>query len=137
MCDLAVYLRMTSILDPFTSLKILHVYNFFINMSLYLDVGGAGACRKRRRRGEKVFKFKSFGENGCPVEFDGSFRENVKALLEYGHLESNLCNGMSSWSFQLEVHRHPPLHILFFVVEEPVEASVDLHCKHCQYVGEV
>ncbi|XVF51487.1 hypothetical protein PTKIN_Ptkin04bG0189100 [Pterospermum kingtungense] len=105
-------------------------------MSSFLDVGGAGACRKRKRRGEKVFKFKSFGDNGCPVEFDGSFRENVEALVEYGHLENNPCNGMLSWSFQLEVHRHPPLHILFFVVEEPVEASINLHyCKHCQYVG--
>ncbi|XVE57886.1 hypothetical protein DITRI_Ditri04bG0126200 [Diplodiscus trichospermus] len=102
-------------------------------MSSCFDVGAA--CRKRRRGGENVFKFKSFGENGCPVEFDGSFRENVKALLEYGHLENNLCNGMLSWSFQLEVHRHPPFHILLFVVEEPIEASINLHCKHCQYVG--
>ncbi|XP_022738435.1 PHD finger protein MALE STERILITY 1 [Durio zibethinus] len=102
-------------------------------MSSYLGAGAA--CRKRRRGGERVFKFKSFGENGCPVEFDGSFRENVKALLEYGHLENNLCNGLLIWSFQLEVHRHPPLHVLLFVVEEPIEASINLHCKHCQYVG--
>ncbi|XP_007040228.2 PREDICTED: PHD finger protein MALE STERILITY 1 [Theobroma cacao] len=103
-------------------------------MSSHLDVGAA-YCRKRRRGGERVFKFRSFGENGCPVEFDGSFRDNVNALLEYGHLESNLCNGMLSWSFQLEVHRHPPLHTLLFVVEEPIEASISLYCKHCQYVG--
>ncbi|KAK8502652.1 hypothetical protein V6N13_046881 [Hibiscus sabdariffa] len=107
-------------------------------MSSYLDVGGG--CRKRRRGGERVFKFKSFGENGCPVEFDGSFRDNVKALVKYGHLEINLCNdGAFCWSFQLEVHRHPPLHVLLFVVEEPIQASslINLHCKHCQYVGEV
>ncbi|XP_012439661.2 PHD finger protein MALE STERILITY 1 [Gossypium raimondii] len=106
-------------------------------MSSYLDLGG---CRKRRRGGEKVFKFKTFGENGCPVEFDGSFRDNVKALVEYGHLEVNLCgNGVFSWSFQLEVHRHPPLHVVLFIVEEQIQASssssINLHCKHCQYVG--
>ncbi|XWS61774.1 hypothetical protein CRYUN_Cryun07bG0154500 [Craigia yunnanensis] len=67
-------------------------------MSSHLDVGAA--CRKRRG-GEKVFKFKSFAENGCPVEFDWSFRENVKALLEHGHLENNLCNGLLSWKVSL------------------------------------
>ncbi|PPR80890.1 hypothetical protein GOBAR_AA39823 [Gossypium barbadense] len=96
--------------------------------------------RKRRRGGERVFKFKTFGENGCPVEFDGSFRDNVKAIVEYGHLEINLCdNGVFSWSFQLEVHRHPPLHVVLFIVEEQIQASssssINLHCKHCQYVG--
>ncbi|XWS49943.1 hypothetical protein CRYUN_Cryun12cG0045900 [Craigia yunnanensis] len=104
-------------------------------MSSYLDVGAA--CRKRRKGGDqRVFKFKSFSENGCLVVFDGSFRDNVKALLEYGHLENNLCNdGMLSWLFQFEFHRHPPFHILLFVVEEPIEASINLHCKRCQYVG--
>ncbi|XP_039036842.1 PHD finger protein MALE STERILITY 1 [Hibiscus syriacus] len=104
-------------------------------MSSYLD--GGGGCRKRRRGGERIFKFKSFGENGCPVEFDGSFRNNVKALVEYGNLEMNLCNdGVLCWTFQLEVHRHPPLNVLLFVVEEPVRASsINLHCKHCRYVG--
>nr|AXF35970.1 transcription factor male sterility 1 [Tapiscia sinensis] len=94
-------------------------------------------CKKRRRGVERVFRFKTFGENGYPVEFDGSssFRHNVKALLEFGHFESSLCSIMSSWSFQLDVHRHPPSHILLLVVEEPIESSLNRHCKHCQYVG--
>ncbi|KAL5553342.1 hypothetical protein UlMin_040743 [Ulmus minor] len=99
-----------------------------------LDLSGC----KKRKRGERVFRFKNFGENGCPVEFFGSFRENVKALLEFGHLESSdLCSGMVCWSFQLEVHRHPPLHVLLFVVEEPLHhSSLNTgHCKQCQYVG--
>lgn len=94
----------------------------------HLDLIGS----KKRKRGERVFRFKSFGEPGYPVEFTGSFRENVKALVEFGHLESN-----SSWSFQLEFHRHHPVQILLFVVEEPVEASLNRHCNHCQYVGNV
>ncbi|KAH7516201.1 hypothetical protein FEM48_Zijuj10G0110200 [Ziziphus jujuba var. spinosa] len=97
-----------------------------------LDLTGC----KKRKRGDKVFKFKNFGENGYPAEFVGSsFRENVKALVEFGHLESNLCWGMLCWSFQLEVHRHPPLHVLLFVVEEPIDASVNRHCKQCHFVG--
>ncbi|KAK8478979.1 hypothetical protein V6N13_096194 [Hibiscus sabdariffa] len=61
-------------------------------MSSYLDVGGG--CRKRRRRrgSERFFKLKSLSENGWPVEFDGSFRDNIKALVECGHMETILCN---------------------------------------------
>ncbi|GAA0146830.1 hypothetical protein LIER_36391 [Lithospermum erythrorhizon] len=91
-------------------------------------------CKKRRRT-ERVFKFKKFGERGYPVDFHGSFLENVRALLEFGQIENGLCGEMASWSFQLEVHRHPSLHIFLFVVEEPIELSLNRHCKHCQYIG--
>ncbi|OAY25374.1 PHD finger protein MALE STERILITY 1 [Manihot esculenta] len=90
---------------------------------------------KKRKRGDKVFRFKTFGEHGYPVEFDGSFRHNVEALLEFGYSENKICRGIPSWSFQLEVSCHPPFHILLFVIEEPIEASVEHHCKHCLYVG--
>lgn len=100
----------------------------------HLDLIGS----KKRKRGERVFIFKSFGEPGYPVESVGPFRENVKALLEFGHLESSSCGEMPSWSFLLELHRHPPVQILLFVIEEPVEASlINPHCKHCQYAGNV
>lgn len=99
----------------------------------HLDLTGC----KKRKRGERVFRFKSFGEKGYPVEFLGPFRENVKALLEFGHLESDLCPRMPSWSFQLEVHRHPPVHVLLFIIEESIDISVNRHCKQCQFVGKV
>lgn len=103
---------------------------------LNVDVIG----NKKRKRCGRVFRFKNFGEPGYPVMFTGpsSFRENVNALLEYANLESDLSNmGMPMWSFQLELHHHPPLHILLFVIEEPIEAALNRHCKHCQYVGNV
>ncbi|XP_019454984.1 PREDICTED: PHD finger protein MALE STERILITY 1 [Lupinus angustifolius] len=90
---------------------------------------------KKRKRCGRIFRFKNFGEDGYPVMFTGAFRENVNALLEYANLESNVGIGMPMWSFQLEVHHQPPLHILMFVIEEPIEASLNRHCKHCQYVG--
>ncbi|CAJ1932074.1 unnamed protein product [Sphenostylis stenocarpa] len=96
---------------------------------LNVDVIG----NKKRKRCGRVFRFKNFGEPGYPVMFSGPFRENVNALLEYANLESDL--SMPMWSFQLEVHHHPPLHILLFVIEEPIEAVLNRHCKHCQYVG--
>ncbi|KAL3635903.1 hypothetical protein CASFOL_020450 [Castilleja foliolosa] len=95
-----------------------------------LDLSG---CRKRKR-GERVFKFKVFGERGYPTEFNGSFHENLRALLEFGHV--GRCGGaMSSWSFQLEVRRHPSMHLFLFVVEEPIELSLELRCNHCHYIG--
>lgn len=93
---------------------------------------------KKRKRGEsRVFRLKTFGETGHPAEMNElSFRDNLGKLLEFGHFESS--GLMGSWSFQLEVHRHPnPLHVLLFVVEEPIEASLNLRCNHCQYVGDV
>ncbi|KAL1558528.1 PHD finger protein MALE STERILITY 1-like [Salvia divinorum] len=44
---------------------------------------------RKRKRGDKVFKFKAFGARGYPA---GSFLENIRALLE--------TNPMSTWSFQ-------------------------------------
>ncbi|KAM7487826.1 hypothetical protein LguiB_025310 [Lonicera macranthoides] len=91
---------------------------------------------KKRKRGDRVFKFKTFGEQGHPVEFNGSFRQNLEALLQFGNLEIGLCGGgVSCWSFQLEVHRHPPNYIFLFVIEEPIELSLNRHCKHCVYIG--
>ncbi|CAK7326869.1 unnamed protein product [Dovyalis caffra] len=97
----------------------------------YLDL----ISNKKRKREERVFRFKIFGENGYPVEFDGSFEQNIKKLLELAHFEGNICRRMPSWSFKLEVIRQPTFHILLFVVEEPIEASLEHHCKHCKYVG--
>ncbi|XP_009775431.1 PHD finger protein MALE STERILITY 1 [Nicotiana sylvestris] len=98
-----------------------------------LDLSGS---KKRKRNDQRVFKFKTFGEQGFPTEFIGcNFEQNVKLLLEFAQPEENGDHAMASWSFQLEVHRHPPMHIYLFVVEEPVELSLSHHCKHCKYIG--
>lgn len=98
---------------------------------LNVDVNG----NNKRKRCGRVFRFKNFAEPGYPVMFGGPFRENVNALLQYANLESDL--SMPMWSFQLEVHQQPPLHVLLFVIEEATEAVVNRHCKHCQYVGNI
>ncbi|CAH9095911.1 unnamed protein product [Cuscuta epithymum] len=94
--------------------------------------------KKRKRSGERVvYKFKMFGEDGCPASLDDSngFEENMRALLEYAKPEVGLCGAMPSWSFQLEINRHPPSYVFLFVIEEPVELSLNPKCKHCQYIG--
>lgn len=98
-----------------------------------LDLSGC----KKRKRGERVFRFKSFGEKGHPIEFDGPFRHNVEALVQHGIYEGNSYGGISSWSFQLETRHHPLNHLFLFVVEEQVDATLDLHCSHCRHVGKV
>ncbi|OVA08645.1 zinc finger protein [Macleaya cordata] len=90
---------------------------------------------KKRKRGERVFRFRNFCEPGHPVEFNGPFRDNIRKLLEFARVETKLCEGMNSWSFQLELHRHPPVCISLFVIEEQIEKSVSPHCHYCQYVG--
>uniref|UniRef100_A0A9I9DLZ0 PHD finger protein MALE STERILITY 1 n=1 Tax=Cucumis melo TaxID=3656 RepID=A0A9I9DLZ0_CUCME len=98
---------------------------------------------KKRRRGggggERVFGFKSFGENGHPAELVGRFRENVEALLGFGKWESGECSGegFRCWSFRLQVQRQPPVHVVLFVLEEAVESCTvaSRQCKQCQYVG--
>ncbi|XP_059291840.1 PHD finger protein MALE STERILITY 1 [Lycium ferocissimum] len=91
----------------------------------------SGSKKRKRNINERVFKFKNFGGQGIPTEFIGcNFEQNVKILLEFAQPE----NG-NIWSFQLEVHRHPSMHVILFVVEEQVELSLNPHCKHCQYIG--
>ncbi|KAK4484107.1 hypothetical protein RD792_011327 [Penstemon davidsonii] len=97
-----------------------------------LDLSGC----KKRKRGERVFKFTMFGERGYPAEFNGSFQENVRALLDFGQVENGVCGAMASWSFHLEVRRHPLMELFMFVVEEPIELSLEVHCKQCHYIGE-
>ncbi|EPS66457.1 hypothetical protein M569_08321 [Genlisea aurea] len=91
-------------------------------------------CRKRRRT-ERVYKFKFFGSNGYPVDFSGpSFERNVKALLEFGREDRR--GTTPRWSFQLEVRR---MHLFLFVVaveKKPAESlPIELRCKHCQHTG--
>ncbi|KAL5722056.1 hypothetical protein ACHQM5_005624 [Ranunculus cassubicifolius] len=96
----------------------------------------ASGCKRRRRGGAgKFFGFKTFCDQGNPVYFNGSFRDNIKKLLEFAHSENSLSGGMRSWSFQFELDNHPSVHISMFVIEELMESSPSRHCLHCQYIG--
>ncbi|MQM08469.1 hypothetical protein Taro_041326 [Colocasia esculenta] len=93
---------------------------------------------KKRRRGSRIFRLKTFCDPGHPVHFKAgsSFQENVSSLLEFGNQEESLHGPATRcWSFQLEVHRNPPSSVLLFVVEEMVEKSHPLRCQHCSFIG--
>ncbi|XP_068660226.1 PHD finger protein PERSISTENT TAPETAL CELL 1 [Aristolochia californica] len=91
---------------------------------------------RKRKKGDRVFQFRSFCQPGHPTNFDGSsFQQNMQNLLQFGHVEIDSSTGLKTWSFRLELCHHPALHVSLFIVEEPVEESVYLHCHHCRCVG--
>ncbi|PAN12699.1 hypothetical protein PAHAL_2G285000 [Panicum hallii] len=92
---------------------------------------------RRRKRGEMLFRFESFCQPGYPASLPGggAFRDNVRALLGLAHLEAGAQGETRCWSFQLELHRHPPTVVRLFVVEEEVGASPQRQCHLCRHVG--
>ncbi|CAA6664732.1 unnamed protein product [Spirodela intermedia] len=97
----------------------------------------ANGTSRKRMRGDRILRLKTFCDPGHPVNFKGSsFRENVSSLLEFGcRAEGWNGPGTNCWTFQLEVHRNPPACISLFVVEELVEMSDSLRCHHCTSIG--
>lgn len=90
---------------------------------------------RKRKREEKIFQFESFCEPGHPIQFNGSFNENVKALVAFGHQESVVREGMKCWSFQLDLHQYPSTCMRLFIAEETVGMSLYRHCHYCRSVG--
>ncbi|RCV11911.1 hypothetical protein SETIT_2G224700v2 [Setaria italica] len=92
---------------------------------------------RRRKRGEMLFRFESFCQPGypAPLPAGAAFKDNVRALLGLAHLEAGAQGETRCWSFQLELHRHPPTVVRLFVVEEEVGVSPQRQCHLCRHVG--
>ncbi|CAN6204619.1 unnamed protein product [Urochloa humidicola] len=103
------------------------------NKAMVVSLGSS----RRRKRGETLFRFESFCQPGYPAPLPGAgaFRDNVRALLGLAHLEAGAGGETKCWSFQLELHRHPPTVVRLFVVEEEVAASPQRQCLLCRHVG--
>ncbi|XP_051188013.1 PHD finger protein PERSISTENT TAPETAL CELL 1 [Lolium perenne] len=99
--------------------------------TMVISLGGS----RRRKRGEVLFRFDSFCQPGYPAQLAGAFRDNVRTLLGLAHLEAAAPGETRCWSFQLELHRHPPTVVRLFVVEEEVAASPHRQCHLCRVVG--
>ncbi|GBG58737.1 hypothetical protein CBR_g137 [Chara braunii] len=90
---------------------------------------------RKRRRAQRSFPVTTFGEPGCPADFDGPFRQNIETFLEE-HAEqvgSSTFDGMASWTLIMETKEGSRFQLL--VIEEQVEYSRRLHCDHCRCVG--
>ncbi|CAN6217872.1 unnamed protein product [Urochloa humidicola] len=103
------------------------------NKAMVISLGSS----RRRKRGETLFRFESFCQPGYPAPLPGggAFRDNVRALLGLAHLEAGAQGETRCWSFQLELHRHPPTVVRLFVVEEEVDTSPQRQCQLCRHVG--
>ncbi|XP_073010909.1 PHD finger protein PERSISTENT TAPETAL CELL 1 [Typha latifolia] len=98
---------------------------------MLINLGGS----RKRKRGERVFRFECFCEPGHPSHFNGSFQENIRTLLRFGHSEVVAQGDVNCWSFQLELSHHPPTLVRMFVVEEDVGKSPCRRCHCCRAVG--
>lgn len=100
---------------------------------MHINVGGS----RKRKRGDQIYRFDSFGEPGQPTHFNGTFQENIEALFGHGHPETSDHEGMKLRSFQLELHHHPPTILRLFIVEEFVGMSPYRRCHYCRSAGTI
>ncbi|KAH7298703.1 hypothetical protein KP509_25G054900 [Ceratopteris richardii] len=93
------------------------------------------SCRKRRRN-ERAYSFHTFGDPGCPCDYDGPFRNNIRAFLQnVADHEHYDVEGRPCWSIPLEVDESQGAQITLFVVEEDIHNSHHPHCDHCRCIG--
>eukprot|EP00253_Pinus_taeda_P012177 PITA_12177 len=92
----------------------------------------AGAERTR------AYGFHTFGDPGCPADFDGPFRENIGVFLqEFASREAYNVEGMAVWSIAMEYDQSRGHCVSMFVVEEKVQnaSHVNPHCDQCRGIG--
>ncbi|KAH9299767.1 hypothetical protein KI387_031449 [Taxus chinensis] len=101
---------------------------------------GSSDCTGKRKRVEnnnienRLYGFQTFGDPGCPADFDGPFRDNIRIFLQdFARLENFLVDGMTVWSIALRVDDSSC--ISMFVMEEMVQNALRPHCDYCQFIG--
>lgn len=91
---------------------------------------------RKRKRGERLFAFQSFGDPGFPADYYGPFRDNVRAFLdECAESEVNI-DGMPTWCIALEDDSTQGTRINLLVFVEGVRESLHPHCDQCRCIGE-
>ncbi|KAJ7527944.1 hypothetical protein O6H91_16G077100 [Diphasiastrum complanatum] len=90
---------------------------------------------RKRRRGERLYGVHTYGDPGCPADYDGPFRDNVRAFLnESAEFEPYSVEGMPIWSISLQEDKHAA-RISLLIIEESLEDSLHPHCEHCRCIG--
>ncbi|XP_024528149.1 PHD finger protein MALE MEIOCYTE DEATH 1 [Selaginella moellendorffii] len=93
--------------------------------------------RSKKRRAERVFGIHTFGDPGCPADYDGAFRDNIRAFLsDCAEMEPYTVEGMPTWSLLLEDDRNLSSGRLnLLIMEESTANSMHPHCDHCRCIG--
>lgn len=96
----------------------------------------ADRSRKRRSR-DRMFGITTFGDPGCPGDFDGPFRENIKVFLdECAEPELYHIEGMPAWTITLQESDNHGDRCTLLIVEEASMHALHPHCDHCRCIGE-
>ena len=90
-------------------------------------------ARKRRPR---IYGFRTFADPGCPLDFAGAFRDNIREFVrECAEFEDRSFEGMTAWCTLL-VDEKTGAVIPLYVVEDDVSLSPHPLCDHCRCAGE-
>ncbi|GLJ46644.1 hypothetical protein SUGI_0982890 [Cryptomeria japonica] len=103
-------------------------------------MSGSSDYTGKRKRREKIggnrvlYGFQTFGDPGCPSDFDGPFRDNIRLFLQnFFHTENYLVDGMTVRSISLQVD--DTCYISMFLLQEMVDTALRPHCNYCRRVG--
>ncbi|XP_058109014.1 PHD finger protein MALE MEIOCYTE DEATH 1 [Magnolia sinica] len=92
------------------------------------------ACKKRKRQ-IKAYAFHAFADPGCPVDYSGPFRDNIRSFLrECAEIEDYNVEGMPTWCTLL-VNEGSGVVVPLYFIEENVKHSRRPFCDFCRCVG--
>ncbi|KAL2938027.1 PHD finger protein MALE MEIOCYTE DEATH 1 [Bienertia sinuspersici] len=91
---------------------------------------------KKRKRAPKLFVFSTFCDPGCPIEPNGSFRDNIREFLqECAVIEEYTVNSSMSVWCTLLVQENKGIVLPLYTIEENVVCSENPFCDHCRCSG--
>lgn len=91
----------------------------------------------KRRRRSKIYGFRTFMDPGCPADFAGAFRDNIRRFVEEcADAEEKETAGMPTWCTLL-VDEKSGVVVPLYTVEEAIRCSPRPLCDYCRCNGEV
>ncbi|WOL02599.1 hypothetical protein Cni_G11318 [Canna indica] len=89
----------------------------------------------KRKARSKIYGLRTFLDPGCPTDFFGAFRDNVRRFLrECAEVEERATAGMPTWCTLL-VEEQSGVVMPLYTVEECVCRSLTPFCDHCRCTG--
>ncbi len=92
---------------------------------------------RKRKRGERLFSFHNFADPGFPADYDGPFRDNVRAFLEECAESEVSVDGLHGWYVALEDDSIQGALVNLLVFAEGVQDSLHPYCDQCRCIGKL
>lgn len=90
---------------------------------------------RKRKRGERLFSFHNFADPGFPADYDGPFRDNVRAFLEECAETEVTVDGLPGWCVALEDDSIQGARVNLLIFVEGVQDSLHPYCDQCRCIG--